>query len=105
VRTVERERGRTFFCARESRTGGAALRGDARRLSLWLEEIMRLDAELLETAHIVPNTLVDRGSNVRPPSPEEGLRLMQAFLRVKRSDLRAQIINFVAEILKVQDEG
>jgi hypothetical protein len=66
---------------------------------------MELDAELLETADAVPNAPVDRGPKFRPPSPEEGLRLMQAFLRIKRSDLRAQIINFVAEILKVQDEG
>ncbi len=66
---------------------------------------MELDAELLETADAVRNAPVDRGPKARPPSPEEGLRLMQAFLRVRRPDLRAQIINFVADILKVQDEG
>lgn len=37
-------------------------------------------------------------------SPDEGLRLIQDFLRVKRDDLRKAILSFVTETLKVQHE-
>jgi hypothetical protein len=47
---------------------------------------------------------VDR-ANVSPPLPEEGHRLIQAFFRIERPDLRERIFNFVIEMLKSQDEG
>lgn len=37
--------------------------------------------------------------------PEEGLRLIRDFLRIERPDLRARVFEFVAEILRVQEEG
>ena len=37
-------------------------------------------------------------------STEEGLRLIQDFLRVKRQDLRKGILSFVTATLKVQHE-
>ena len=39
------------------------------------------------------------------PSPGEGRCLIQAFLRIERPDLREEILKFVTEVLKVQDEG
>jgi hypothetical protein len=36
-------------------------------------------------------------------SPEEGCRLIRAFLRVERADLREEIFGFVEEILRRQD--
>jgi hypothetical protein len=38
------------------------------------------------------------------PSPEEGRRLIQAFLAIKKPDLREEIFNFVTAMLKVQEE-
>jgi hypothetical protein len=38
------------------------------------------------------------------PSPEEGRRLIRDFLRVQRPELREEIFNFVAKILKIQEE-
>ena len=35
-------------------------------------------------------------------SPEEGWRLVRAFLRVERADLREEIFDFVEEILQRQ---
>jgi len=36
-------------------------------------------------------------------SPEEGWRLVRAFLRVERADLREEIFCFVEEVLRRQD--
>ena len=47
-------------------------------------------------------TFVTRFSS--PPSPEEGHRLIRDFLRVERPDLREEIFNFVAKILRMQEE-
>jgi hypothetical protein len=38
-------------------------------------------------------------------SPEEGRRLIQAFLRIERPDLREEIFKFVTEMLRAQGEG
>lgn len=38
------------------------------------------------------------------PSTEEGLRLVQDFLRIEREDLRKSILAFVTEMLRVQHE-
>lgn len=37
------------------------------------------------------------------PSPEEGLRLVQAFLRVERTNLREEIFKFIEQTLRRQD--
>ena len=63
---------------------------------------MELVAVPVETLNSAPDA---RTPNFSPPSPEEGLRLIRDFLRVKRSDLREEIFKFVVEILRVQDEG
>ncbi len=39
-----------------------------------------------------------------PASPEEGLRLVQDFQRIERGDLRKEILTYVTEVLRVQDE-
>ena len=38
-------------------------------------------------------------------SPEEGLRLVSAFVRVERSELREAIISYIEEILRRQGGG
>ena len=48
---------------------------------------------------------VDRARKTSLPSPEEGRRLIQAFLRIERPDLREEIFKFVTEMLRIQDEG
>ena len=55
-----------------------------------------------ETFVHLPVTPTTRFSS--PPSPEEGRRLIRDFLRVERPDLRAEIFNFVAKILRMQEE-
>jgi hypothetical protein len=37
-------------------------------------------------------------------SPEEGHRLIQAFLRIERADLREEVFHFVTEMLRAQEE-
>jgi hypothetical protein len=37
-------------------------------------------------------------------SPEEGRRLMQAFLHIQREDLREEVLKFVSELLRIQEE-
>jgi hypothetical protein len=69
------------------------------------EDMMELAAVLVETLDSAPDAPVDRTPNFSPPSPEEGHRLMRDFLRVKRSDLRERVFEFVAEILSVQERG
>ena len=56
-------------------------------------------------ALVAPRT-IDRQSD-RPwrPSPEDGHRLIQAFVRIERPDLREKIFNFITEMLKAQVEG
>lgn len=61
---------------------------------------MGLVAEPLETDAAVR---ADRRSSVCSPSPEEGVRLIRDFVRVKRADHRAEIIAFVAQILVAQE--
>ena len=54
---------------------------------------------------VIDNTKCDgeakRNSNIA--SPEEGWRLVQAFLRVERADLREEILDFVERIVRRQD--
>lgn len=64
-----------------------------------------LAALSIETFDSAPDASLDRAPNFSRPSPEEGHRLIQDFLRVKRADLREDVFKFVAEILRVQDEG
>ncbi len=37
-------------------------------------------------------------------SPEEGRRLVQAFLRIERADLREEVLKFVTEMLMAQEK-
>lgn len=39
------------------------------------------------------------------PKPEEGLRLMHAFLDIRQSEVRDAIIKFVAELSRLQKNG
>jgi hypothetical protein len=48
---------------------------------------------------------VDRVRKTSLPSPEEGRRLIQAFVRIERPDLREEILNFVTEMLGVQNKN
>lgn len=43
-----------------------------------------------------------RKGNSKMASPEEGRRLVQAFLNVQRADLREEIIDFAERILQRQ---
>jgi hypothetical protein len=54
-----------------------------------------------------PQTNDVQGGSARkssPPSPEEGHRLIRAFVRIQRTDIREKIFNFVTEMLRAQDE-
>jgi hypothetical protein len=54
---------------------------------------------------VIDNTVCEgeakRDSNTA--SPQEGWRLVQAFLRVERADLREEILNFVEGMVRRQD--
>jgi hypothetical protein len=45
----------------------------------------------------------DSKSSFTLASPEEGWRLMRAFVRVQRRDLRDEVFGFVEEILRRQE--
>lgn len=69
------------------------------------EDMMKLAALLVETFVSAPDAPADRAPTFSSPSPDEGHRLIRDFLRIKRADLRDEVFNLVAEILRVQDEG
>ena len=56
---------------------------------------------------LVASPAIDRQSDrpwkSTPPSPEEGCRLIHAFLCIEREEDREEIIKFVEEKLRVQD--
>jgi hypothetical protein len=60
----------------------------------------------LAHALVAPQT-IDRQSDClwksSPASPEEGFRLIHAFLRIEREEDREETIKFVEEKLRVQD--
>jgi hypothetical protein len=59
-------------------------------------------------APVAPRANDEQGETVRKPSsasPEEGLRLIQDFLRIQRPVLRERVFEFVAEILIVQEQA
>jgi hypothetical protein len=66
-----------------------------------LEDIMGLSSAMNETLNVGQ---VNRARKISA-SPEEGRRLIQAFLRIERPDLREEIFKFVTEMLRAQDEG
>ena len=47
----------------------------------------------------------DRTGSPSWPRPEEGLRLMHAFLEIRQSELRDTIIKFVTELSRLQKNG
>ena len=64
-----------------------------------------LAAISIEALDSAPDAPLDCPPNFSRPSPEEGHRLIQDFLRIKRADLRDDVFKFLSEILRVQDEG
>ena len=49
--------------------------------------------------------LPDRSRHTSRPNPEEGHRLMRAFLSLRQAALREAVINFVKELSTLQDDG
>ncbi len=47
----------------------------------------------------------DRSRHTSRPNPEEGHRLMRAFLTLRQAALREAVIKFVNELSTLQDEG
>jgi len=47
----------------------------------------------------------DRTAISSRPKPEEGLRLMHAFLDIRQPEVRDAIIKFVAELSRLQKNG
>jgi hypothetical protein len=70
-----------------------------------MEGIMGFAARLIETPEFVPDASVGPVPNLPPPLPEEGLRLIRDFLRIERPGLRERVFEFVADILRAQEEG
>jgi hypothetical protein len=60
------------------------------------------------TGPAVASVAGDRGDNARNsswPKPEEGLRLMHAFLSIKQAEVRETIIRYVVEQSEHQEGG
>lgn len=46
----------------------------------------------------------DQSGHTSRPNPEEGHRLMRAFLSIRRAALREAVVNLVRELSTLQDE-
>jgi hypothetical protein len=47
----------------------------------------------------------EQGGRSERPKPEEGLRLMHAFFDIRQHEVRDALINFVAELSRLQKNG
>jgi hypothetical protein len=65
-----------------------------------LEDIMGITSAKKETLDAGQDNRARRIS----ASPEESHRLIQAFLRIERADLREEIFKFVTEMLRAQEK-
>jgi hypothetical protein len=57
------------------------------------------------TAAAISGVQSNRSRNTSLPKPEEGLRLMHAFVTIERADLRETVVKFVEELAKTQKAG
>ena len=57
------------------------------------------------TAAAISGVQSNRSRNTSLPKPEEGLRLMHAFVAIRRADLREAVVKFVEDLAKTQKEG
>lgn len=66
-------------------------------------KVMDLATAAEETLRHADRFFGDPNSSSSLASPEEGYRLMRAFVRVQRGDLREKVFGFVEEILRRQE--